>query len=146
MYKRIVLAYDGSESGQRALLDCNEFVQWAQAQLWLVAVMPLTATDFIGLDPSFRAPELEALEKTRYQDILAEGLTRLTAGGCAAKGELLVGESVHEIAKFAQEVDADLIVVGHKHLDSWAERWWRGSSSGKLIEQAPCSVLYVISP
>lgn len=146
MYKRIVLAYDGSESGQQALLDCKEFVQWTPAQLWLVAVMPLTAIDFIGLDPSFRAPELEAIEKTRYQDILADGLHRLTSAGCAASGELLVGESVHEIAKFALEVDADLIVVGHKHLDSWAARWWSGSTSGKLIEHASCSVLYVISP
>jgi SAM-dependent methyltransferase len=35
-------------------------------------------------------------------------------------------------------------VVGHKHLDSWAARWWRGSISGALIEHAPCSVLVVI--
>lgn len=145
MYKRIVLAYDGSETGQRALLDCNEVVQWTHAQLWLVAVMPLTATDFIGLDPSFRAPELEAFEQSRYQDILADGLKQLALAGCKASSELLVGESVHEIAKFALEVDADLIVVGHRQTDSWAGRWWRGATSGKLIEHAPCSVLYVIS-
>jgi nucleotide-binding universal stress UspA family protein len=41
---------------------------------------------------------------------------------------------------------ADLIVVGHKHLNSWAARWWRGSISGALIEHAPCSVLVVIVP
>ena len=40
---------------------------------------------------------------------------------------------------------ADLIIVGHKHLDSWAARWWRGSISGALIEHAPCSVLVVIT-
>ena len=28
MYKKIVLAYDGSESGQQALLDCHEIAQW----------------------------------------------------------------------------------------------------------------------
>jgi nucleotide-binding universal stress UspA family protein len=56
-----------------------------------------------------------------------------------------MGESVHEITEFARKVDARLIVVGHKHLDSWAARWWRGSVSGALIEHAPCSVLCVIS-
>jgi nucleotide-binding universal stress UspA family protein len=38
-----------------------------------------------------------------------------------------------------------VIVVGHKHLDSWAARWWRGSLSKSLIEHAPCSVLVVIT-
>ena len=41
--------------------------------------------------------------------------------------------------------EADLIVVGHKHLDGWAARWWRGSSSGTLIEHAHCSVLVAIT-
>ena len=45
----------------------------------------------------------------------------------------------------AKAVDADLIVLGHKHLDSWAARWWRGASvSQSLIEIAPCSVLIVV--
>ena len=44
-------------------------------------------------------------------------------------------------------VQANLIVLGHKHLESWAERWWRGASvSQSLIEYAPCSVLIVIQP
>ena len=33
MYKKILLAYDGSESGQQALLDCHEIAQWSQAEL-----------------------------------------------------------------------------------------------------------------
>jgi nucleotide-binding universal stress UspA family protein len=35
--------------------------------------------------------------------------------------------------------------VGHKHLDGWAARWWRGSSSSALIEHAHCSVLVAIT-
>ena len=42
-------------------------------------------------------------------------------------------------------IKADLIVVGHRHLDSWAARWWRGSISKTLIEHAPCSVLVAIT-
>lgn len=146
MYKCILLAYDGSESGQRALLDCKEFVQWTHAQLWLVAVMPLTSMYFVGPEPNFRTPEQDTIERNRYRDILADGLNRVSTSGYTVHGELLVGESVYEISKFARTVNADLIVVGHKHLDSWTARWWRGSTSGKLIEHAPCSVLYVISP
>ena len=58
---------------------------------------------------------------------------------------MLVGESVDEITKYARKINADLIVVGHKHLDGWAARWWRGSISGALIEHSPCSVLVAIT-
>ena len=40
MYKRILLAYDGSDAGQKALLDTREIAQWSQSELFLIAVMP----------------------------------------------------------------------------------------------------------
>ncbi|MCX7901045.1 MAG: universal stress protein, partial [Burkholderiaceae bacterium] len=43
MYKRIVLAYDGSETGQKALLDALDIAQWSHAELHLIAVMPPAA-------------------------------------------------------------------------------------------------------
>ena len=39
MYQRILLAYDGSESGQKALLGCQEIAQWSHAEMYLIAVM-----------------------------------------------------------------------------------------------------------
>ncbi len=75
--------------------------------------------------------------------MLQDGLRRLSEAGFEASGEVVIGEAVDEITKCALRIGADLIVVGHKHLDSWAARWWRGSISGALIEHAPCSVLVV---
>jgi nucleotide-binding universal stress UspA family protein len=144
MYKRIVLAYDGSESGQQALLDCKDLAQWNHAELWLVAVMR-SPVSFVALEGGMYDPELAQREKVWFQSVLADGLRRLEQAGYAAKGELLIGESVDEITKYARALEANLIVVGHKHLDSWAARWWRGSISGALIEHAPCSVLCVIT-
>ena len=40
MYKKILLAYDGSETGQDALLQSREMAEWAKAEIALVAVMP----------------------------------------------------------------------------------------------------------
>jgi nucleotide-binding universal stress UspA family protein len=144
MYKNIVLAYDGSDSGQKALLDCNELAQWSHATLSLVAVMPSTM-GFVAMEGSIYDPEVEQRERSRFQAILADGLRRLADTGFTANGELLVGDSVEEITNYARKINADLIVVGHKHLDSWAARWWRGSISSALIEHAPCSVLCVIT-
>ncbi len=144
MYQRILLAYDGSESGQKALLDCQDLAQWAHSELALVAVMPLSM-DVMGMGVGIYDPQLMEREKAALQAVLDEGTRRLVAAGHAATGEVLVGETVDEITKHAIKISADLIVVGHKHLDSWAARWWRGSVSKTLIEHAPCSVLVVIT-
>ena len=144
MYKRILLAYDGSEPGQKALLDCDEIAQWAKAQLYLVAVMPPPAA-LIGGEGFVYDTRGEEDERKRYEQVLADGLRRLGESGHRAQGEVVMGDAVDEITRYAREVDADLIVVGHKHLDSWAARWWRGSVSKTLIEHAPCSVLVVIA-
>ncbi len=145
MYKCILLAYDGTEAGQRALLESKEIAQWSHAAVWLVAVMPSPA-NLAGYDGSIYVPEIAERDKQRYQTILDDGLRRMTEAGYQAQGELRMGETVHELSECARKVNADLIVVGHKHLDSWAARWWRGSVSGALIEHAPCSVLCVITP
>ncbi len=144
MYKCILLAHDGSDAGQRALLDCQDLAQWSQAEVVLVAVMP-TAMSFVGLEGGVYDIELEEREKKKYQAVLEDGLRRLADAGYAVRGEVVVGEAVEQITQYARKVNANLIVVGHKHLDSWAARWWRGSISGALIEQAPCSVLCVIT-
>ena len=145
MYKRILLAYDGSDAGQKALLDCQDLAQWSGSQLSLIAVMP-SAMSFVGLEGGVYDIELEEREKKKYRAVLDEGLRRLSEAGYSSKGELVAGEAIDEITRYARKMEADLIVVGHKHLDGWAARWWRGSISGALIEHAPCSVLVVITP
>lgn len=144
MYKRVLLAYDGSESGQKALLACTNIVQWSRADLALVAVMP-HHIDFIGAEGGFYDPKITEREKQNYRTILDQGLRVLSDAGHSAKGEVLVGDTVSEITNYARKIDADLIVVGHKHLEGWAARWWRGSSSSALIEHAHCSVLVAIA-
>jgi nucleotide-binding universal stress UspA family protein len=144
MYKRILLAYDGSEPGQKALLDARDMANWGEPELHLVAVMPPPAA-FIGGEGGIYDPEREKEEEERYKAILEDGLRRLSESGHAVRGQVLVGDAVDEIARHAREIGADVIVVGHKHLDSWAARWWRGSLSKSLIEHSPCSVLVVIT-
>jgi len=144
MYKRVLLAYDGSETGQKALLNCRDIAQWSHSELFLVAVMPPVAIN-AAIDGVFYDGGSDAESVRReYQEILADGLKQLSEAGHAATGEVLVGDSVEQIAGYARQISADLIVVGHRHLDSWAARWWRGSSTRALIEHAPCSVLVVI--
>jgi len=144
MYKRIVLAYDGSEAGQKALLDCSEIARWSHAELFLVAVMPIPGPN-LAIDGAMLTGSDPAEIEREHSRTLEAGITGLANLGYSAHGELLVGEPVVEIASHARKVAADLIVVGHKQRKGWAARWWRGFTSGSLIEHAPCSVLVVIT-
>ena len=143
MYKRILLAYDGSEAGQKALLDCGDLANLSDAELSLIAVMPLHMGS-IGLEVGVYDQAAEDRERERYQAILDSGIARLAGAGHKVTGDVVAGDSVSEITRHASKIDADLIVVGHKHLDGWAARWWQGAISGALIEHAHCSVLVVI--
>ncbi|MDO8277415.1 MAG: universal stress protein [Burkholderiaceae bacterium] len=143
MYKKILLAYDGSEAGQKALLSSGDLAQWSQSELSLIAVMP-SSLNVMSVEGASYDGELLEIEKRQYQAVLNEGVARLAALGHAVSGQLLNGDPVDQIARHARTIGADLIVVGHKHLDSWAARWWSGSISKALVEHAPCSVLVVI--
>ena len=144
MYKRILLAYDGTEAGQKALLDAREIAELTRSTVFMVAVMPPPAA-LIGGESGVYDVKIEEEERRQYQGILEDGLGRLKEGGHETSGKLVVGDAVDEITLHAKEIGADLIVVGHRHVDRWMQRWWRGSVSKALIEHAPCNVLVVIT-
>ncbi len=144
MYKTILFAYNGSQEGQDALTDTKELALWSGSQVWLVAVKPgFDAVAFAG--GGIYNPGWDAAEKKLFQNILDEGLQKFSDAGFVVRGEILEGNPVEEISKFAKGISADLIVVGHRHLESRVARWWSGSISSALVEQAPCSVFCVIA-
>ena len=145
MYKRILLAYDGSQAGQKALLDCREVAQMQGSERFLIAVMPQDPV-FIAGEGAYYDAHVAEEEKKAFERTLADGVERLSDPGRPAKGEVVVGHPVDAIVQYAKKIEADLIVVGHKHLDNWAQRWWSGSVSKSLIEHSHCSVLVVITP
>ena len=143
MYRKVLLAYDGSESGRTALLECADINNFLHAEIHLLAVAPLMAG--LYLTEGFVPETLQEEENRRYQGILEEGLKMLSDRGFKADGHLVTGEPVDEICRLAAELAIDLILVGHRrHAFLWS-RWWKGSVGASLIEDAPCSVLIAIA-
>jgi len=142
MYAKVLLAYDGSEGGRSALLECADINHLLNAQMHLLAVAPLMAGLYIT--EGFVPDSLQEEENRRYSTVLEEGLTLLRERGCNAEGHLITGEPVDEICRLAVELGCDLIVLGHRRHGSLLARWWKGSVGASIIEQAPCSVLIVI--
>ena len=142
MYKRILLAYDGSESGRHALLECGDVANLMKADIKLLAVTPSMPPVYVG--EGFIPTDTLDAEKERFRDVLDDGIRQLEASGFSCQGQLSFGEPVDEIARVAKEWGADLIVMGHRRAGGWAERWWRGSISKSLVEISPCSVLIAV--
>ena len=142
-YRKILLAYDGSHEGKRALLECADLASFLQAETCLLAVATMPPSLF--LTEGFVPEELLEEEKKRTQSVLDEGIRSLRERGFNASGQLAVGEPVEEICRMAKSISADLIVVGHNQSTSFAARWWKGSVGASLLGYAPCSILIALS-
>jgi nucleotide-binding universal stress UspA family protein len=143
MYHKVLLAYDGSQSGRTALLECADINNFFQAEIHLLAVAPLMAG--LYLTEGFVPETLQDEENRRFRDILDEGLKLLSERGVKAEGHLVTGEPVDEICRLARGLGVDLILVGHSRHAFFMSRWWKGSVGASLIEDAPCSVLIAIA-
>jgi len=142
-YHKILLAYNGSDDGKHALLECAELANFLGAETHLLAVASMPPSLF--LTEGFVPEELLEEEKKRTQAVLDEGIQTLRDKGFNAAGHLAVGEPVEEICRVAKELGVDLIVVGHNQSTSFAARWWKGSVGATLLDYAPCSLLIALS-
>ena len=142
-YRKILLAYNGSAEGKRALFEAADLAGFLNAETHLLAVASMPPSLF--LTEGFVPEELLEEEKKRTQSVLDEGIKSLTDKGFKATGHLAVGEPVEEICRAAKEAGADLIVIGHNQSTSWAARWWKGSVGASLLDYAPCSILIALS-
>jgi nucleotide-binding universal stress UspA family protein len=77
MYTKVLLAYDGSAEGRRALREGAKVAQLCRADVFLLAVVELSS--IVVPDVGLAAPIDE--QAAHYQVILAEGVERLKALG-----------------------------------------------------------------
>jgi len=141
MFKKILMAYNGSQDGKAALLACSVIASFTKAETHLLAVAGMPASMF--LTEGFLPEELLDEEKKRAQEVLDEGVAQLKNYGYPSAGHLAVGEPVEEICRLASEIGADLIVVGHERRG--LARWWHGSVGKSLLDHAPCSVFIAVT-
>jgi nucleotide-binding universal stress UspA family protein len=138
MYKRILLAYDGSVEGRTALREGALLAKQCDAQVFLLSVL---ANDMGTplLSEAALAGAFVQMEKN-FQEILNEGVARLRGLGFDPVAELVSGQPAEEIGRFAKQVGADLIVVGHRRQSAF-DRWWSGPKGAYLMDYTDCSLL-----
>ncbi|HZZ90631.1 MAG TPA: universal stress protein, partial [Caulobacteraceae bacterium] len=107
------------------------------AEVFLLSVVPHLAGLQVaeGVHGGVVAHELD-----RYREVLARGVDRLQKLGFKPASKLAVGEPARVIGEYAREVQADLVVVGHRKR-GLLERWWSGDTGGYISDHIGCSLL-----
>ena len=132
--ERILIAYDGSESAERAL---DEVARMANGSaVTVVSVAELLPQ--VGRAGAMMLPEVYAERETQ----LEEAKAKLAKLGVDAKTVERRGDAAEMIIDEAEQEKADLIVVGTRGL-STARSWMLGSVSSRVMHHAPCNVLVV---
>ena len=138
-FEKILLAYDGTEKGRVALHRAMQLLKSdGVREVSLLAVVPLTGA--VAAAEGFYTESMYEAERERVEAVLEEGIAILDREGVDAQGYLRAGEPSHQIARLAQDLEVDLVVVGHQRRGVLA-RWWQGSVGASLLDRLDCSML-----
>jgi len=138
MFKKILVAYDGSEGAKLALEKSGEIVGAAHAELHLLAV---------GRIPEYAETVSETEEareqaKSYYSKVMEDAAEHLKQRGLSAKFHIDFGKPADTILRIAEDLGVDLLVLG-THPHSAVRRRVLGATVDKVIDHAHCSVLVV---
>lgn len=138
MFRKILIANDGSEGGFRALDTALVLARSLKAELHMISVeeiqwVPGTREEVIGekaiADRKFAAVTAKARELARKANV-------------ALTAHVVVGHVVSTIIDFITREDFDLLVTGFMGHSALYNRVI-GSTTDRLVELAPCTVLVV---
>ena len=136
MYEHILLAVDGSEPSNRAVLAAAELAHRLDTEILVVHVREREPTRYVGV-------ELESNEEA--SDLVDEAVRTLKDAGLSARGEVhgaIYGRAARVILELAAENGTGLIVMGSRGLSDLAGLVL-GSVTHKVLHLAHCPVLVV---
>ena len=138
MYKKILVAYDGSSFSDAALHHGRDLARLCGAELHLVGIV---GTKAYVVSPEVFS-DLWALERAEVEHALEKAAVALSGGGLEPSTHIREGNPVEEIANCSADLDVDLVVIGHTDKGLLA-RWFEGSVGAGLVRDLPCNLLIV---
>jgi nucleotide-binding universal stress UspA family protein len=141
---KILLATDGSEEAKLAATTAADLAKRTGSELHVVSV----AIEYPYVyDTYYNVGRTEEVERSRQeaQKVLDEEARKVgEAEGTVTKSHLEVGAVDEEIVVLAEEVGADLIVMGSRGLGG-IRRALMGSVSDSVVHHAHCPVMVIRS-
>jgi len=145
---KILLATDGTKYAEAAAQMLANLNLTAGDEVKVISIVdaqvPLAIDVYGGYLPD--TTELEKATKDNAEKVV-EGTSKkvnemLAGTNVAVTSDVLYGTAESRIVETAEEMHADLIVIGSHGYKAW-ERMLLGSVSNSVVHHAPCSVLVV---
>jgi nucleotide-binding universal stress UspA family protein len=138
MYRKILIANDGSAGGQKALTAGIALAPKISAELHMVIVEELSR--FPATIDEIAEEKDEA--NHRFAPVIDAAKAQAEAAGLTIETHLLPGHVVDAVIGLAKQLNIDLLVVGFMGHSQLYERII-GGTTDRLVRLAPCSVLVV---
>ena len=144
MFTRIVVGTDGSDTAEEAVSQAIDLAKLTGATLSVVsAFAPVSKRRIQGEQegaPSDIANQIGPREDVNL--VLDAAAAKARGEGIEVQTHPVEADPADAILNVAEQVDADLIVVGNKGMTG-ARRYLLGSVPNNVSHHAPCSVIIV---
>ncbi len=144
--KKIISPTDFSELSDVGLKAAIELAEHFSAELLVVYVVaPLSAAATSAAPAAHYLPEVMESIRNNAETSLKEMMEKKVPDTLRSKSILLEGSPPDEIAEYAKEIEADLIVIATHGQSGW-KRFMFGSVTEKVMRLSKSPVLIIGSP
>ena len=143
MFEKIIVAIDGSEASEHALLTACDLAKKYKSKLHLVHSPQLETTGIaVGSGAVVIPPDPEKIEEAGRR-VMDNAAKIIEGQGCKSEKDTISSESpATAILNEIKAVDADLVVMGRRGLGRISSVML-GSVSQKVSHEAECSCMTV---
>jgi len=136
MFKTILQAHDGSAGAEKALMLALDLAKQTGAALHIVCVEEISEfPETIG-----EVKDEKRNADRRYRPVLRHAETLAEQQGVKLETHILTGHPVRDIIMLAEQLKADLLVIGATGHSTFYERVL-GTRADRLVDLSPCPVL-----
>ncbi|MCL7476093.1 MAG: universal stress protein [Methanosarcinales archaeon] len=140
IFKKIVIATDGSENSANAIKHAIELARISEASLSAVYVVDTGA--FVSIPVDMAMGNMYEILKTEGDNAVKQVEDLAQAAGIETERFTIEGHPAEEIIKFSENISADLIVMGTLG-KSGLDRFLLGSVAEKVSRNSQTPVMVV---
>ena len=141
MYKKILVPLDGSQLAEAALPHAEAIAKSEGAEIVLLRIPMMPATEFFAREPSI-AIKIQEDEEANAKEYLNAKLDELKKEHIPASIIMLEGSVPDTILAIAEETHADMIAMS-THGRTGVQRWLMGSVADKVVHHAHIPVMLI---
>jgi nucleotide-binding universal stress UspA family protein len=144
VFRSIVVGTDGSETAAKAVAAAVELATLSGATLEIVSAYEPVSGQRLREEARQVPPDLQWIVNRRadVDATLRQAAVHARDAGVAVQTFAREGDPADAILDVAEELGADLIVVGNKGMTG-AKRFLLGSVPNKVSHHAPCAVMII---